>query len=224
MNGKQHKLIGIGAGVLGASILYKTNQDPTVVVTVVGSAVGSMLPDMDHDMTKLGRKRKVITNISGKALSIIIILAVIASMILIGALVLGGIDYGFDLTTLCIVLGGAVFMLILKKVIGNSKTFRWAIKHRGFMHTLCIPAVLVSATFITPLPLFYDFILGLAIGYCSHLFADMLTVEGCPILFPLSRSNIHILSLRTKNKSCTVAAIMVFIACIVASYFLGGIG
>lgn len=65
--------------------------------------------------------------------------------------------------------------------------------HRGPTHTL-LAVVLVSLLY-----LYFHHIaaLGLLVGYASHLVADMITVEGIPLLFPLSRGYISVLPIRT---------------------------
>jgi len=60
-------------------------------------------------------------------------------------------------------------------------------KHRGIFHTLWIPILFYGASFIFPLPFFFT---GLAIGYVSHLTADMLTVSGIRPFYPLTRLKI----------------------------------
>jgi inner membrane protein len=60
-------------------------------------------------------------------------------------------------------------------------------KHRGLFHTLWIPILLYGASYILPLPYIFT---GLAIGYVSHLTADMLTVSGIRPFYPLTRLKI----------------------------------
>ena len=88
------------------------------------------------------------------------------------------------------------------------------------MHTLIPPAIMCTALYVSDYPIYRYIVIGLIVGYCSHLFADMLTVEGCPILFPITKRNFRILKLRTKDKSCTVAAWTVAMLSCVISYLV----
>ena len=214
MNGVQHKLVGVGFGIAGSYAIVHGYGEPLGICVLMGSAVGCMLPDIDHDMTKLGRQRKVLTNVSTKAADVIVFGGIIVGLVLLGSIALGFINYGIDLTKLGILVAGLILVAILRKVIGGSSTYKWATKHRGIMHTLVVPALLFLMMRVSSYPLWKYLSLGLMVGYCSHLFADMCTVEGCPVLWPLTRKNFRILKLHTKNKSCSVAAVIIFIGVI----------
>lgn len=218
MTGAQHKLVGTGFGIAGAYAICHGYQDPYGVIVFPLAVAGSMLPDIDHDMTKIGRKRKAVTTVATGSMNLMIGGGIIAAAILAIITMLGIKDFGFSPTQLGIVAGGLVVVAVLRKVLTNSKTFKWATKHRGIMHTLVVPAILYFAMGVSDFPLWKYSMLGLLIGYCSHLFADMLTVEGCPILFPLTKNNIRFMTLRTKNKSCNVAAMVVCILAIAVGF------
>ena len=65
--------------------------------------------------------------------------------------------------------------------------------HRGPTHSL-LAVVLVALLYVVSHHLLA---LGLLVGYVSHLVADMITVEGIPLFFPLNRSYISLLPIRT---------------------------
>lgn len=220
MTGAQHKVVGIGVGIAAAYAFVQTNNEPAAAIVAAGSAIGCWLPDMDHDMTKLGRKRKVLTNLTNTMASIVVLGGIVASLGLIILMTLGIRDYGIDTKLLYVCAGGLALLAIASKFIKNSKTFRWATKHRGLMHTLLVPALMCTALRVSDYPVYTYIVIGLIVGYCSHLFADMLTVEGCPILFPITKKNFRFLKLRTKDKSCTVAAWTVAMLSCVISYLV----
>lgn len=222
MNGVQHKVVGTGFGIAGAYVFCKGYGDPMGAFIAVSSMVGCMLPDIDHDMTKIGRKRKVVTELGTKAVNALILVAVATGLILTVMAVKGFQTYGINPQMAVGIAVGGVGILIAKKIIGNSKTFKWATKHRGLMHTLFVPALLIAGLNVSSYPLWRYAVLGLCIGYISHLFADMLTVEGCPILFPLTKNNIHLMSFKTKDPICTKVAWFVAILACVISYFVTG--
>lgn len=202
--------------------MSKGYGDPYGLLILPASAVGCMLPDIDHDMTKIGRKRKVITNLTTKTLNLLILAGVLIAGILAIVTMLGFKNYGIEADKLMLIAIGFIIIAVAKKFIYNSKTFQWATRHRGLMHTLLVPVLLYFAIGVSDFPLWKYSVLGLCVGYCSHLFADMLTVEGCPVLFPITKRNIRFMTLRTKNKSCTYAAWAVAIAAVAIGYIITG--
>lgn len=220
MNGVQHKVVGVGFGIAGAYAVIQGQQEPLGIAILLGSTVGCMLPDIDHDKTKIGRKRKLLTDVSSKIANIIVFGGIAVGTLLAGLIFFGFLNYGIDLMKLMIAVVGLIFVAILRKLIGSNSTYKWATKHRGLMHTLVVPVIFAVLYNVTKYPLWQYVILGLLIGYCSHLFADMCTVEGCPILWPLTKKNIRILKLQTKDNACTVAAWIIFFAVIGLSYVI----
>ena len=218
MNGRQHKVVGAGFGIASAMFVYNTTKDANAALLIPTAIAGSMLPDIDHDKTKLGRGRKVVTGTASGLIKIAIPLAVVGGVALVIAMMLGFADYGISVNSVLLVVGGAVIVAILRKVLSNSDTVKWAIKHRGIMHTLVVPALLGAALTVSDFPLYWFTVLGLLVGYVSHLIADMMTVEGCPVLFPLTKNNIHFMSLRTKDKSCWIGAFGLATFIIVIAY------
>jgi inner membrane protein len=66
------------------------------------------------------------------------------------------------------------------------------VKHRGFSHSIFIPAItIVAGVVLTIAPVELLIIAG-AIGYLSHLVADAVTIQGIPLLSPLPYT-IHLL-------------------------------
>ena len=220
MTGVQHRVVGIGVGIAAAYTFVQISDDPSAAIIAAGSAIGCWLPDMDHDMTKIGRKRKVLTSLTNTMASIIVLGGIIGAMGLIILMVFGIRDYGIDIRLLLLSICGLTLVAIGSKVIKNSKTFRWATKHRGLMHTLIVPGLMSLLLRVSDYPVYKYIVIGLIVGYCSHIFADMLTVEGCPILYPITKKNIRILKLKTKDKSCTVAAWTVAILSCVIAYLV----
>lgn len=206
MMGVQHKVVGIGAGVAGAILIVNGQGEQLGSLVAFTSVIGAMLPDIDHDRTKIGRKRKFITNLSGNALTILASAASIILILAIAGMVSGVLAAGINWDRLGT--GAAIIMCvdIARKRIANSKNFKWMTKHRGLMHTLVPMIGIYLLMTVTPNKIWYYSLFGILIGYGSHLFADMLTVEGCPILFPLSKSNFRFLKLSTKSNSCWLAA------------------
>lgn len=218
MTGVQHKVVGIGFGVAAAYVLTVGYHDPNGVLAAAASTVGCMLPDIDHDRTKIGRKRQFFTNMATTAANIILSVIVIAGVVLTALVVKGFLDVGVEPKILLGASIAAVIVFVIKKVIGDSKLFKWATKHRGLMHTLVVPAIILFGTRASDYWIYKYVMFGLFIGYMSHLFADMLTVEGCPVLFPFTTKNIRLAKFVTKDKKCTTVAYIVAILAVAAGY------
>ena len=206
MNGVQHKVVGTGAGIASAMILSANTSDPLSVIVAGAAIVGCMLPDIDHDKTKIGRKRKVVTTAGNTLFNVVVYGGIALALVAIWAVAYGFASVGVNITNLVIAVIGLIVVAVAKKIIGSSQTFRWAAKHRGLMHTLLVPVIGVILYFASSFGLWRYAMMGLVIGYLSHLFADMQTVEGCPVLFPFTRNNIRFMKLSTKDSKCTVFA------------------
>lgn len=64
------------------------------------------------------------------------------------------------------------------------------LSHRGLTHTWLFVVGLGACALLTlPAPL----ALALIAGYASHLIADMMTVSGLPVFWPLSQSKFYVL-------------------------------
>lgn len=208
MNGVQHKIVGTGAAIATAYAAMKLTGDQTATVCLVTGIFGSILPDIDHDMTKLGRKRKLVTTLSKNLLTAIYIVGVLGIAIILGTTILGIQSYNIDTSQLMIMFGAFIVFGFLYKFLKNNQTIKWATKHRGLMHTLVVPALLCFAIYVIKIPVYRWALIGTVAGYLSHLIADMMTVEGCPILFPLTKNCCHILRLSSKSKALTGVAFL----------------
>ena len=60
MMGTQHKVVGIGFGIATALYVAEGLGEPApAMLSMAAATVGSMLPDIDHDRSRIGRKRKL---------------------------------------------------------------------------------------------------------------------------------------------------------------------
>lgn len=207
MMGVQHKVVGIGAGIAGAILVVELQGDPLGSLVAFTSVAGAMLPDIDHDRTKLGRKRKAVTKLSGNALTAIASIAVVIAVACTVGAVTGVMTSAINLNGILTGCGLVAGVEILRRFLSNSKTFKWMAKHRGFMHTTIPMLGIYIVMNMLQNQILYYMLMGVLIGYGSHLYADMLTVDGCPILFPISKHNFRILKLVTSSNACWVAAV-----------------
>jgi len=108
----------------------------------------------------------------------------------------------------------SVFPDIIDKLMG---------KHRGYGHSLI---------WLIPFSLICIFDVGIAaalvIGFISHIFLDILTVNGCPVLYPVSKTNFVCFGKKRRIKTGTTQdkAVFVFILffLIPLLLFMSGVG
>lgn len=192
MTGKSHKTIGVATGI--AFTLYSVSTgNPIYAMAMVTAPIGAMLPDIDHDNSKIGNSRKNVTSIASILIKIGILLALVMVM------VLGYLKDEFILTLIKVsIVLGPLFICILiannPKVKSKTKFFT---KHRGIMHTLVVPICCILGGFFCSLEAIRVLSFGLAAGYFSHLLADCCTKRGCPILWPLTSKSLRVLKITT---------------------------
>jgi inner membrane protein len=75
-----------------------------------------------------------------------------------------------------------------KKLPIVSHLFKFFFGHRGFVHSIFIPLVLLGTFLYFDLPFIAW---GIFIGSISHLIGDMITKEGITPLHPLIKFRIH---------------------------------
>lgn len=225
MNGKQHFKVGVGAGIGTAICLVSMHPyglEPTVGAVLGGitAAFASKLPDIDHNSTKIGRVRKKVTGTSNVLFNVALVVVALFSVMLAvtGRTNLAGFDIPPDI--LWKAAGGAIVALFVKNAISKNKTYKWMTAHRGFMHTLILPLAFGAGAWIIPSPIIQRMLIGLTVGYICHLDADMYTVDGCPLMFPISKHSFKRPRARKSadpalNRIATVAAIR---------YVLTGVG
>ncbi|MCL2773968.1 MAG: metal-dependent hydrolase [Oscillospiraceae bacterium] len=217
MTGKTHKFIGIVVGGAAAYYGMTVLHDPIHLFYLAAVPVGAMIADIDHDRSKLGRSRKNILNAVSAIFSSLIAAAIIFYLIdaytksrLIPAIL-----------TVLLILIPFLLLTSLTKIDFVRNNLKFMVKHRGLMHTLIMPAILFVAAFYITEPTFKIVVTGLAIGYATHIFADLLTVKGCPILYPLSKKNISIMKIKTGTFSEYIAGFIVSVT--IGAFFLVGI-
>ena len=113
-----------------------------------------------------------------------------------------------------------------KKVKPISKAIKFTAGHRGLFHTLLMCFAFPFIYFlINDIPQIQNFIniisyiiIGLPIGYLSHLLMDMMTVSGVPLFWPIINKKISILPLKT-NRDEWIAILLFIIPVVLALNF-----
>lgn len=205
MTGKTHKFIGVVAGGAVAYYGITVLDDPLYIIAAFSSAVGAMIPDIDHNSSALGSKRKKIVS----SLSVLVGLIILcASMLFLIFAYLNNTLWSSLITLVLILLPFGV-LTALTKVEFVQRNLKFIAKHRGLMHTLILPACMTAALFVIKEPVFALLVKGLLIGFLSHIFMDILNPKGCPILYPISKSNIKVMNIKTGGKGENVAGAVV---------------
>jgi len=217
MTGKTHKFIGIVAGGAAAYYGITALNSPVHLFYLAAVPVGAMIADIDHDSSKIGRSRKgIITAIS----------AIFGSLVIVAVSFFLADAYAKErlmpaIAIVLMILIPFVFLTSLAKISFIKNNLKFMVKHRGLMHTLILPGIMLAATFFITEPTFKIVVTGLTVGYATHIFADLLTVRGCPIFYPLSKKNIKFMEIKTGTLSEYVAGLIISIA--VGAFFLSGI-
>ena len=197
MTGKTHKAVGVCVGIAFTYWGIKTYGDPMFAISTVASAVGAMLPDIDHDNSKLGSQRKIVVSAASKVLSALF--GVVVALICV-RLALSKLYTQLAIMLLLIILPVLV-LSILASLPFVRKALKFFTKHRGIMHTLAIPLLLYLGFMLISNATARFALIAMAAGYMSHLLLDCLTNRGCPILWPMVLKNIALLSIKTGSKA-----------------------
>lgn len=157
MTGKTHMAIGIAAGLTISAGQPIESQ----LVLVLASALGSLIPDLDHPKAKLNQNLLHFKSKFYKTLFYLFLTA--------------GFIYLYFITENHIF--GLLSIMTFFIGISSHRSFTHSIV--GFLVAACIVKV---ATVKYNLPSIYS---GFIIGYVSHLVADFFTVKGIKLFYPL---------------------------------------
>lgn len=213
MTGKTHKAIGTSVGV--AMVMYGVRTgNALLALGMLTAPIGAMLPDIDHDSSKLGKSRKSVV----KAIRITAITLAILSVLT--AIVLVAMDLALSSIKVVLVVLPLSAVMIVATSEWFKKKFPFLTGHRAIMHTLVVPCVMVICASGIDIQFIQALLLGLSLGYASHIFADCLTIMGCPIAFPVSKECYHFLPVRTGTiwEYVTAAVLVVVITAVSAVY------
>lgn len=203
MMGKTHKTIGIVTGA-AFSVYGALSGNPLYTLALATAPIGAMIPDIDHNSTTLGRKRKFVFGLVEKLISLGVGITFLF-FIIIG--LIKGLMFIYVIKAL-IVLLPFIIATICSRCEWIRKKSRFLTKHRGIMHTLIMPLVIVIGAKMIPYKAISILLLGLAAGYLSHLAADSLTHNGCPIFWPLTEKPVHLTNVKTNTVKEYILAIL----------------
>ena len=212
MNRQQHTTVGIGMGVGSSLVAFAATRDVFSLVSFAGDIFGCTLPDWDHHGTKEGRVvRKTIKMTENVLTTVAVTFSVLAFFLIIKAPDIIA-QYNINIEQAGLYACACIIFLLMKKVLSSNKFVRWAAKHRGIMHTLIVPILLIVGIYFLKVPVIGYFLYGTTTGYCSHLTADCFTREGCPLLFPLTTKNIRVPGFAYKSDDKRLYTVARFLA------------
>lgn len=169
MKGKTHIVIGAAAGV---TIALNTEIDNGLLV-LLGSTVGSLVPDIDHPKSKINQKLLRIKNKSFKIMFYCFL--------------------GIILLFLYTEYNEKVFLLS-----GITLILTGVSRHRGFTHSIL--GALLYINIVKSIGDSYgyeDIYIGFVGGYLSHLISDFFTKGGIEIFYPFSENFSFPISIKT---------------------------
>ena len=206
MTGKSHKAIGTAVGL--AFTVYGVLQSrPEFALALVTAPISAMIPDIDHNNSRMGKTRKKVVDF----------LVIFITVVLVGTVIYWYMTS--DTSFLSVALGVAAPILalyLLSQIPAVKKTWGFARKHRGIMHTLLVPICMIFAVRAITDPYVLIMVYGAIAGYASHILADTFTKKGCPIFFPITQKHISISNITTgtdAEKKCAwaIMAAIVFV-------------
>ena len=192
MTGKTHVAIGIAAGLTISFGQRVENQ----LILVLASALGSLIPDLDHPKAKLNQKLLLINNNFYRALFYL--------------------SLGSIFVYLYFAKGIEPFLLlgIVSYLIGISS-------HRSFTHSII--GFLASASIVGMGTLKYGLssaYSGFVIGYILHLVADFSTPKGIKLFYPLKTNIAFPITVRTSSKTEKIIFVFlgIYSVCLLIGY------
>lgn len=220
MIGKTHIVGGITLATAGLCICavsdlnnaqsYFAYKNLFPVGMLIGSALGSLLPDIDHEGSTISKKLKVVAKVTSKTTSHrgithTLLGWLVYSLITIG---LASLLYNnFNIPTKIVTSLFCVFSLFLGvnyifSGINKIKRIKKLTEKKYIAVVLLIALVSIIAV-VKPSILFYFLLgeaIGSSIGYFSHLLLDMFTYSKVSILYPITKRKFGIGVVRTNSE------------------------
>lgn len=228
MIGQTHRMGGIALGSLAATGLLLAGKDINIVgcaVLVAGSAVGSLVPDIDHKGSMIGKK---LPHISALVSSQVNHRGVVHSLLGLFVFSLMTSSLGYLLSSYdseLKLLIALISTLICVSAIDFGLKLLFRLAHRRLSNKklkqinlvvaiLCVVLSLKATSTITYFIPFY--IIGLSVGYLSHLLLDTLNPLGVNYFYP-GRLYISIAKIVTGSETETLVLLACTIVAVVSS-------
>jgi inner membrane protein len=192
MNGKTHQLVGITGGFLTSAILVRSGsfEIADAAAAIVGSSIGSYIPDVDHIFSVAGRK------------------AFFLSWPILGLHKL--FKWIYSKTKI-------KFFKKLSDMFNHRGIFHaplfWTVI---FLPLFFLATSLIKDEFIKNT--LVGFLFGNFIGVFLHLFADMLNPTGIPIFMPFHDKKYRLAQIRTGSWGEFIFRIIMVVVFVVVAF------
>lgn len=239
MLGKTHRLGGIMIGTAAPVIIEKSLNIPIgnitlfTTVTILGGAIGSLLPDLDHPNSIISKKLKPISKIvkefahhRGLTHTLVgwIIFGVISFIISYISInfLQNNIDY-YEKITMGIICG-LIISSSIAFIINSLNKYTHIIKKKevrkfsllGFLFGFIL-VLLFNKNVLSYVPIY---LLGMFLGYGIHILYDMFTISGVPLFYPFSKEAVRFAKFKTGGIIEIIASVISIIITIIALYLL----
>lgn len=227
MQGKTHRYGGLALGAVAslATIGSIEGVDTAFFMGtfLTGSALGSLIPDLDHQHSELSKKIKPVGMLVSSVCKhrgfthtglcwFIVTLVCLAINFGLGKIEIGTYDWGSSFVV------GIIFTSIMMSIfVGVSKVVHIRILNRirfnkSKMAMVAIILLGLNTLFADMLVSYMGYyFIGLSVGYLSHLLVDMLTVSGVPLMYPYTNKMYRFSNLTTGEDDNWVSKILLVI-------------
>ncbi len=196
MMGRQHALAGTAAWLAAAPLL---DQSPgQVALGALVAAGAGMVPDLDQRGSTIGRTYGPLTNVAARVIGAVSGGHRNGTHSLIGVAVFTAVAY------LAAEHGGPLRWVLLWVLLGVAcRAYGVGVPgHRALtslIHAVTM-GVLTAAVLAAGVDLTMILVAGMFLGTLSHVVADMLTPQRCPLLWPVSKARYGVGLVTTGNR------------------------
>lgn len=217
MLGPTHRLGGIAAGALVTVAIEKVLNVPIhdpilfVSITMAGGAIGSLIPDIDSPSSTLGRRIKPVSKAiagtfghRGGTHTLLAWILFSIFTIFIGSELERYLGIGGGLKKILVfAIINSFIMTSSVLFVLNSMPIKHGKKEVKKYKLYIILAIIIITTYLTKeydmdmLGYIQVYLLGVNIGYLSHIVLDMITREGVPLFRPLFKFKVSLSPFKT---------------------------
>lgn len=216
MLGPTHRMGGIAFGALMPIVIEKVMgvhiNEPLLFasVSMAGGAIGSLIPDIDSPSSTIGRRMKVVSRFIAETLghrggthTLICLLIFGFFTIFLGdklqSFLSGNLTEEnrliFSIIVAFIIMTSAMFIV---KHVPLQKGKITKLKGTGTILLIFIITVLISFSYSSILLHYVKvYLLGVVVGYASHIFLDMFTRAGVPFFKPFTDYRVSFTNYKT---------------------------
>lgn len=242
MLGPTHRLGGIAIGALTPVVIEKIFnmpiQDPLMfaAVTMAGAAIGSLIPDIDSPSSTIGRRMKPISKFIAETMghrgathTLIGLLIFIVSTTFLGDFLEKFLmrnmtdENKFIFSFIVSIIMSSSILFLIQNIPLKAKNFKK--KHR-FILVLTVFIITMFISFEESLKLLNYlkvYLLGMGVGYASHIMLDMFTRAGVPFFKPFTKYRISFTNFKTGSGIEEFTKVLSTIIAVICVIYLGGI-